>query len=240
MTFNEQKRGLAGPASDSFHITLHGRSGHGSQPQRTIDPIVVAASTILKLQTIVSREIAAQVPAVVTCGMVKAGDAENIIPEFAELKLNIRTWDSKTRDTVIAAICRIVNAESEASGAIKPPTIQQLNSFPVMSNDEEVTKKLEETFAAHFGRDKHHYAGEPEKTGGSEDFPFLATSVDRPYSMFPYGGIDPAVWDKAEKAGRLDEDVPGNHSSFFAPVVMPTLQRGTDGYAAAALTWLAK
>ena len=111
--------GSAGPitsAADSLQIRLFGRGAHGSMPQASIDPVVMAASVVLRLQTIVSREVAANDAAVVTVGVLQAGTKENVIPDEAVIKLNVRTFDAGVRKHVLAAIERIVNAEAEASG----------------------------------------------------------------------------------------------------------------------------
>lgn len=234
------KRGLMASAADSFALTLHGRGGHGSQPHRTVDPIVMAANTITRFQTIVSRETDPADSSVVTVGSIHAGDAENIISSRADLKLNIRTISPESRKRVIASIKRIINAESAASNAPLPPDLTPTSSYPFLTNDDDVTQKLEESFAEHFHQGPHGYDASTLRLGGSEDFGVLATSVNRPCSFWSFGGVDPASWDKAEAEGRLLEDVPINHSPFFAPVVQPTLRVACDAYAVAALTWLKK
>jgi metal-dependent amidase/aminoacylase/carboxypeptidase family protein len=223
-----------------YSITLHGRGSHGSQPHRSIDPVVMAASTVMRLQTITSREIDPAETCVVTVGALNAGDAENVISSRADLKLNVRSFNPKLRVRVLASIRRIVEAESMASNAPAPPEIEETTSFPLTSNDDQVTKKLEETFSEHFPPSPHGYLRETGRALGSEDFSLLGSMINRPYCYFIYGGVDPEVWDKAEKEGTLQETIPVNHSPFFAPVIQPTLKVGVEGYAAAALTWLAK
>src|SRR5579859_2469348 len=110
--------GSAGPitsAADSLQIRLFGRGAHGSMPQASIDPVVMAAATVLRLQTIVSREVAATDAAVVTIGSLQAGEKENVIPDEATIKLNVRSYDEGVRRHVLAAIERIVKAEAAAS-----------------------------------------------------------------------------------------------------------------------------
>lgn len=209
-------------------------------PDRLIDPVVMAASTVLKLQTIVSREIDPWDTAVVTVASIQAGDAENIVVDDARIALDVRTINPATREKIRRSIRRIVDAESLAGNAVKEPTYTITRSFPLTVNDDIVTSKLEETFSAHWPVDKHHYTTEVSKLGGSEDFPNLATAVGKPYSFFMYGGTDPDTWDACEKEGSLSEKISINHSSLFYPVIMPTLQVAVDGYAAGALTWLLK
>jgi len=234
------KRGLMASSADSMRITLHGRGGHASMPDRLIDPVVMAASTVIRLQTIVSREVDPHDAAVVTVASIQAGDAENVVVDDARIAVDVRTMNQKTREQVYASIQRIVKAESLASNAVAEPTFQTTRSFPLTVNDEAVTEKLEETFRAHFKEDKHSYSPNAPNLGGSEDFSNLATAVGKPYCFFLYGGTDPTLWDKHEAEGTLSGNIPINHSGLFHPVIMPTLKVGVDAYAAGALTWLAK
>jgi metal-dependent amidase/aminoacylase/carboxypeptidase family protein len=204
-----------------------------------IDPIVQAASTIMRLQTIPSREVDPLDMAVVTVSAIHAGDAENIIPEEANLKLNIRAARPETREHVLKSLTTIINAEATASSNPKQPTLTATTRFPFLFNDSDVTGALEKTFAKHFEPGKFGYQNDIARLQGSEDFGILATSIGKPSCFFLYGGIDPEVYDRAEKEGRLKE-LPGNHSPFFAPVVQPTLSVGMDGYVVAALTFLGK
>ena len=123
------RAGVVTSAGDSLQIRMFGRGAHGSMPQASIDPVVMAAATVLRLQTIVSREIAATDAAVVTIGALQAGTKENVIPDEAVIKLNVRTFDEAVRKRVLAAIERIVNAEAEASGAPKKPEITPLDRY---------------------------------------------------------------------------------------------------------------
>lgn len=234
------KRGLIASSADSMRLTLHGRGGHASMPDRLIDPVVMAASTVMKLQTIVSREVASDDSAVVTVASIQAGDAENVVCDDARLAVDVRAINARTRAKVLESIKRIVNAEAVASNAVAEPTFVKTRSFPLTINDHAVTGKLEETFSQHFTEDKHAYHIDLPRLGGSEDFSVLGTAVSRPCSFFMYGGVDPGHWDACEAEGTLSEKVPINHSGLFAPVVLPTLRTGLDGYAVAALTFLEK
>lgn len=229
--------GVIASAADSWKITIYGKGGHASQPQRSIDPVVMAAAITMRLQTLVSREVAAVDPVVVTVSSIKAGEAENVIPETAEIKVNVRTFDEGVRKRVLDGIRRIVKAELDASGAEREAEYEVISSFPLMDNDKPVTDKLRESMETYFG-DK--WDGNMKALPGSEDFPFLATSVGKPYCYFIYGGVDPELWDRKAKEGSLAHGIPYNHSSYFAPVIQPTLTTAVDGYAVAALTWLAK
>src|SRR5207244_10867447 len=126
-------------AADSLQIRLFGRGAHGSMPQASIDRVVMAASTVLRLQTIVSREVAAAEAVVVTVGSLQAGTKENVIPDEAVIKLNVRTFDEGVRTRVLAAIERIVHAEAAASGAVQPPEITPLDRYALVRNDPSAT-----------------------------------------------------------------------------------------------------
>ena len=145
--------GSAGPitsAADSLQIRLFGRGAHGSMPQASIDPVVMAASVVLRLQTIVSREVAATDAAVLTVGVLQAGTKENVIPDEAIIKLNVRTFDAGVRMHVLAAIERIVNAEAEASGAPRKPEITPLDRYPLNVNDETASNRIAGAFRSVF------------------------------------------------------------------------------------------
>ena len=234
------RRGLIATSADSMRITLHGRGGHASMPDRLIDPVVMAASTIMKLQTIVSREVDPWDSAVVTVASVQAGDAENVVVDDARIAVDVRSIDPKTREKVKASIHRIVRAESLASNAVAEPTFKTTRTYPLTFNDEAVTERLEETFSAHFKESKHTYSRDTPRLGGSEDFSILGSAVGKPTCFWLYGGTDTELWDKCEEEGTLSEKIPINHSGLFYPVIQPTLQVATDAYAAAALTWLTK
>jgi len=194
---------------------------------------------VTRLQSVVAREVDPLDFAVVTVSAFHAGDAENIIPEEANLKLNIRTARPETRDHVLKSVKTIIDAEATASSNPNQPTLTPTTRFPFLFNDDGVTSALEKSFAEHFGEGKDSYQSDIARLQGSEDFGILATAVGKPSCFFLYGGIDPEVYDKAEKEGKMKE-LPGNHSPFFAPVVQPTLEKGMDGYVVAALTFLGK
>jgi len=122
--------GAAFAASDSLRITLHGRGGHGSRPETTVDPVVLAAATVLRLQTIVSREVSGSDTAVLTVGASNAGTKSNIIPDRAELLVNVRTYSLEVRTRILAAIERIVRGEAQTAGAPQAPTIEPLDVAP--------------------------------------------------------------------------------------------------------------
>jgi amidohydrolase len=235
-----ERAGVIASSADRFQLRIEGRQAHASTPHRGIDPILQAASTIMRLQTIVSREVDPLDFAVVTVSAFHAGDAENIIPEEANLKIDVRAALPETRERVLASVKRIIAAEAEASNNPKQPTLTPTTQFPLLFNDYDVTNALEKSFSQHFEPSKHGYQNDIARLQGSEDFGILATAIGKPSCFFLYGGTDPELYDKAEREGRLTEDVPGNHSPYFAPVVQPTMRVGMEGYVVSALTFLGK
>jgi hippurate hydrolase len=230
--------GSAGPitsAADSLQIRLFGRGAHGSMPQASIDPVVMAAATVMRLQGIVSREVAATESAVVTVGVLQAGTKENVIPDEALIKLNVRTFDAGVRKRVLAAIERIVKAEAAASGAPRPPEITPLDRYPLNVNDKQASERVADAFRAHFSADRVVHTG---PAPASEDFGCFGTEWHAPSVFWFVGGSDPATYAQAKEAGRLN-DIPVNHSPRFAPVIHPTLRTGVETLLVAAQAWLA-
>ena len=229
--------GSAGPitsAADSLQIRLFGRGAHGSMPQASVDPIVMAAATVMRLQTIVSREVAATDAAVVTVGVLHAGEKENVIPDEALIKLNVRTFDAGVRKHVLDAIDRIVNAEAEASGAPRKPEITPIDSYPLNINDKAASERVATAFRAYFSADRVHHTG---PAPASEDFGCFATAWQIPSVFWFVGGNDPNVYAKAKAEGKVNE-LPVNHSPQFAPVLHPTLETGVEALVVGALAWL--
>lgn len=222
--------------ADSMKVTLFGRGSHGSRPQSSVDPIVLAAMVVLRLQTIVSREIAPGEPAVMTVGKLEAGIQSNVIDDHAELLLNIRTYNEATQTKILEAIRRIVTAECQASGAPRDPLFEPYGHFPLTNNDDESTKRVRAAFDVVFGDDLREPAAQPE----SEDFGNIPDALGVPYVYWGIGAIDPALYRKAQQTERIDEDIPVNHSPRFSPVIEPTLDTGTNALVAASMAWLAE
>ena len=221
-------------AADSLKVTVYGRGGHGASPQNTVDPVVLAAMIIVRLQTVVSRDVAPGDIAVVTVGSCQAGTRSNVIPDFAVLELNVRSYSGATRQRMLDAIHRIVRAECQASGSPKDPEFETTFSFPVTDNDAAATGRVAKAFAAHFG-DK---ADEIPRQTVSEDFSKIPDAAGVPYTYWGLGYTDRDTYLAAEKDGRLD-DLTSNHSPKFLPPMQPCLRTGTEALVAAALAWLA-
>ena len=226
--------GVVTSAGDSLQIQLFGRGAHGSMPQASIDPVVMAAATVMRLQTIVSREVAPTDAAVLTVGALQAGTKENVIPDEATIKLNVRTFDEQVRNRVLSAIQRIVNAEAEASGAPKPPEITPLDRYPMVQNDPDATRRVMDAFRDHFSADR---VEEWPPTTASEDFGAFGAESHAPAVFWFVGGTDPELYAKAKSEGRLGE-LPTNHNPRFAPVIHPTLETGVETLVVAAQAWL--
>jgi amidohydrolase len=228
------RSGVITSAGDSFQIRMFGRGAHGSMPQASIDPVVMAASTVLRLQTVVSREVAPSEAAVVTVGALQAGTKENVIPDDAVIKLNVRTFDETVRQRVLGAIERIVNAESQASGAPKPPEMTPLDRYGLVRNDDQATERVRDALRAQFGDDRVAHTG---PASASEDFGSFGVEWHAPSVFWFVGGVDPETYAKAEREGRLSE-LPTNHNPKFAPVIHPTLETGVETLVAATCAWL--
>jgi amidohydrolase len=229
--------GTTQAAADSLEVRLFGRGAHGSMPESSVDPVVMAAATVLRLQTIVSREVAAGQAAVVTIGALQAGTKDNVIPDEALLKLNVRTFDAQVRAHVLDAIKRIVEAEATASGAPRPPEITSTEHYPLTVNDPDRTARVAAALRARFGDDRVRELAAPY--AASEDFGSFGTEWGVPSVFWYVGGTDPELYRRAEQAGRVAQDIPTNHNARFAPVIHPTLETGVEAITTAALDVLA-
>ncbi|KQV21843.1 MULTISPECIES: amidohydrolase [unclassified Kitasatospora] len=229
----------AGPAfaaTDGLRIRMFGKGAHGSRPEAAIDPVVMAAATVLRLQTLVSREIAATETAVVTVGSLHAGTKDNIIPAEAELRVNIRSYTPEVRTALLAGVERIVRAEAAASGATLEPEFTPLDSFPVLVNDQAAVDRARAALVAQLGE---RCVADPGPVTGSEDVGAFGAAAGVPTCYWLFGGTDPAEYARAEAAGRVAQDIPSNHSPHFAPVIEPTLSTGVTALVTVALAWLA-
>lgn len=229
------RSGPMAAAADSMRITVFGRGSHGSMPQASVDPVVLAAMIVIRLQTIVSREVAATETVVLTVGSIHAGSKSNVIGDRAVLELNLRTYDQAIRTTVLDAIRRIVIGECQASGSPREPEFELYDTFPPTINDRETTERVNEVFATHFG---DRFIILPTGGTASEDFSKIPDALGVPYTYWAFGGIDGQRYLQAVESGRVKQDIPVNHSPHFAPVVQPTLDVGTHALVVAALAWL--
>ena len=205
--------------ADSLRITIYGKGGHGSMPNSTVDPIVIAARTVVSLQTIVSREVKPGEVAVVTVGYIQAGTKNNIIPDQAELGLTVRSYKPDVRKQVLASIARITKAEAEAAGAPRDPLIERYEFTDSIYNDPNLDQRLGRVLESALGKDRVE-VGEPILA--SEDFSYF-TAQGIPSYYFWLGGADPQKYTEAKSGGAM---LPSNHSPLFAPDVDPAIHTG--------------
>ncbi len=227
--------GVTMAGDDSLRITLHGVGGHGSRPEATVDPIVMAANVVQRLQQVVSRGIAATESVVITVGQLHAGTKNNIIPSSATLGLSVRTFDDAVRTTVLRAIERVVQAEAGAAGSPTAPEVIYEERYPVTVNHTDSVARLREAFTSEFGARQIVDVG---VVSGSEDVGNLALAAGAPLVYWFLGGADPALFEGMTDTDRMPANIPSNHSPYFAPVLQPTLTRGVEALVIAAREWL--
>lgn len=208
----------------SIEITLHGKGSHGSMPNLGVDPIVLGSAIVTRLQSVISREIAASEAAVLTVGSFHAGTKSNIIPDSAVLQLNTRAFSKDVAAHLHEAIERIVRSECEAARCPEPPEFKYYDQYPLTSNDESVTAHVRAAFDDFFGENSVDLAQVP----ASEDFSIIPDAFGIPYSYWGLGGF------------ADQQNAPGNHSPAFAPDMQPTLDRGVEALVVAASAWLVK
>ncbi|GAA1546062.1 M20 family metallopeptidase [Actinomadura kijaniata] len=220
-------------AGDSVQVTLFGRGGHGARPEDTVDPVVMAAAVVMRLQGIVAREVPHHEKVVLTVGRLHAGHKDNVIPDTAELGIGVRSFDPAVRDRVRAAVERVVRAEAAASGADREPAFAWKTGAPVLVSDPRATAVTAEAFRGRFGADR---VVRLPSLAASEDVGRYGEALGVPTVFWFWGGAGPGAFAEAAAEGRLP---PFNHSPRFAPVLEPTLTTGVQALTVAALTWLA-
>ena len=225
----------AGPVTanvDSVDITIRGRGGHGARPETTVDPIVIAARTVLTLQTLISRENAPQQPAVITVGSIHGGTKHNIIPDEVKLQLTVRSQSEASRKRLLDGIGRVARAEAEAAGAPEPPvvTVAEGRGFAV-HNDPELTKRVRSALAERLGSDRVTTMP-PQMV--AEDFAEYGRAGARS-ALIWVGATEPALCEAAAKTGTA---VPELHSPTFAPDLERTLKTAIKAETAALLSVL--
>lgn len=207
----------------SIRVHIFGKGSHGSMPELSVDPVVLASSIVLKLQTIVSRELAAKDYAIVTVGAINAGSKSNIIPDDAELLINTRTYSEDTQKFVHSAIERIVRGECELARCPKKPEFTYYDRYPLTNNDQNSSLRVRKAFDEYFGEDSVNIS----RASASEDFSIVANAFNTPYAYWGLGGFEDM------------KNAPGNHNPAFAPDLQPTLNRGLESAVVAACAWLA-
>ncbi|SHN04159.1 amidohydrolase [Actinacidiphila paucisporea] len=218
-------------AADMADVELFGRGGHGSRPEATVDPVLLAASVVVRLQGVVAREVPAAETAVVTVGRLQAGTKENIIPDTARLGISVRSYTPQVRRLVVDAVERIINGEAVVSGSPRPPVIAWQAAAPVLVNDVAATRAVLADLTAHFGQERLMPL---PPIAASEDVGVFGEAAGVPTVFWFWGGPDAEVVTTAFLEGRHDQ-LPSNHSPEFAPVVQPTLTTGVEALTVAAL-----
>jgi amidohydrolase len=239
---------VPGPAlanSSTVLIKVRGRGSHGSRPEDSIDPVVIAAEIVLSLQAIVARENRPVDPAVVTVGSIRGGEAPNIIPDEVDLKLTVRSYDRAVHRKLLEAIRRRAVKIAEAANVPQdrlPEVTFVEPAVEVVYNDPALTERLAGVFRRELGGDN---VVAVEKIMGGEDFSrYAAAEVfaryglqkEVPISLFWVGSADAARLAEARKAGRL----PTTHQTTYAPLPEPTLRTGVRAMTAAVLELLKK
>jgi amidohydrolase len=221
---------------DMVDITIYGKGGHGALPQLTIDPVVIAARTVVALQTIVAREVNPLDPAVVTVGSIHGGTKHNIIPDEVKLQLTVRSYKPEVQKQLLTAIERIAKAEALAARAPKEPAVVVLKEQSALAlyNDPKLTERLAAALRRGLG-DAAVVVAEPLMA--SEDFGVFGRAAGVPSVYMFLGAAEPAALEKAKQTGTM---VPNVHSALFAPDRVPTLRTGISALTLASLDLLAK
>src|SRR5579864_2699239 len=211
--------GYAKAAADSLRVTIYGKGGHGAFPEKTIDPVLIAARIAVTLQTIISREIKPGDAAVITVGFIQAGTKNNIIPDEAQMGLTVRSYKPDVRKHLLEGIERVAKAEAQASGAEKMPKLERYEGTDAVYNDPVLTRHLAGTLENVLGKGSV-VTEEPIMT--SEDYSYFVEQ-GIPSFYFTLGVADPQKLAEAKTAGG---QLPSNHSPLFAPVPEPSIKTG--------------
>lgn len=215
---------------DSVDITVKGVGGHGAYPHTTKDPVVVASSIVMALQTLVSRNTDPQKAAVVTVGSFQAGAKHNIISDNAKLLLTVRSYDDETRNMLIEGIKRIAKAQAETYGAPEPEIFVEPDYTPSTYNDPELSATAAAAIAEAIGED--NITTMTPVMGGEDFSQYGRTDEKVPGLIYWIGAVEPEKWQRAQD-GPLG--LPSLHSPFFAPDYEPTIETGVTSMTAAAM-----
>jgi len=223
---------LAG--STGLNVTVRGIGGHGSSPQAGKDPIVLAAEFVLVAQTIVSRQIDPQQPAVLTVGTIHGGTKNNIIPDWVTMGLTLRTYSMDVRDQIVAAVKREANGLAEGYGipADRMPTVTITESTPATINDAAMAERVRAVAVAALGKDR---VGDAKAVMGSEDVGLFTLDGKIPGVMYWLGAADPEKLAESHKTGV---PLPTPHSALFAPDYAPAITTGVTAMTAEAMSFL--
>lgn len=236
--------GQAMSAATTLGVTIHGDGGHGSMPAQTVDPVVIAAHAVVRLQTIVSREVEPSEQVVVTVGKLQAGTQGNVIPHSAELEINVRSFSDAVHGKVMAAIKRIIDAECQAGRSPRSAEYRVLTETITLNNDEATVARLRRAHGEFFGSENIF---EMKRLGGSEDFPYFGNAAaggfggeDIPYAYWFIGAATPENWQTTtgDKVAERMLQLPMPHSPYYAPDRQPALITGMAAMVTGALAFL--
>ncbi|MFB1115528.1 amidohydrolase [Dickeya dadantii] len=225
------KPGVQTSNGDSFSITFKGKGGHGSMPEKTIDPIVIAARFVTDVQTLISRETSPNKFGVVTIGAFNSGTSGNIIPDMAKIQGTLRTYDDNVRKNLIDGIARFAKASADMSKAPLPEIIIGENKVDSIVNDSSLSESTAKVFKERFG---NHFTEAKEPSSASEDFSVFV-NAGIPAVYFNIGIYSPEQIKQWEREGV---EIPSNHSPLFAPVPEPTIRTGVEAMALAVMNAL--
>lgn len=207
----------------SLKVTVHGKGSHGSMPHLGVDPVVLSAAIVTRLQTIVARELPPGEFGVVTVGSLQAGAKANIIPDSAVLRINFRAYSEQTRDQLVEAVERIVRAECQAARSPREPEFEYSDRYPLTANDPEVTASVRAALTAQLGEEN---VVTMSPLTASEDFSVVPDAFGVPYCYWGFGGF------------TADQDPVPNHNPRFAPAIQPSLTTGTTAAVTAVMAFL--
>jgi len=228
---------VPGPAMasvDSVDVTIFGRGGHGAKPDTTVDPVVIAARTVLAFQTLVSREKDPLEPAVLTVGSIHGGTKYNIIPDEVKLQITLRTFNPEVRKLLLSGIERTAKAEAAAARAPKEPVVKVSESQDSTYNDPSLTKRLAAVLAKQLGAENVQEI-RPEMV--AEDFGEFGKAAGVPSVQLRVGAVEPSRYEASKKAGA---PLPSLHSSGFAPDRERTIKAAATVLTFSALELLGK
>lgn len=217
---------------DSVDLTLFGRGGHGARPHKAIDPVVLAARTVLALQTLVSREKDPLEPAVVTVGSIHGGTKHNIIPDEVKLQITVRTYSPAVRKQMLEGIARIAKAEAASVNAPREPEMTVSESQDSTYNDPALAHRIHDALAQKLGK-ANVVEGKPDMV--AEDFGEFGKAAGAPSLLIRLGAVEQKKYEAATAAGQ---PLPSLHSSTFVPDREPTIRADASVLALATLELL--
>jgi len=228
---------VPGPAMasvDSVDVTIFGRGGHGAKPDTTVDPVLIAARTILAFQTLISREKDPLEPAVLTVGSIHGGTKYNIIPDEVKLQITLRTFSPEVRKLLLSGIERMAKTEAASARAPKEPVLKVSESQDSTYNDPALTRRLAAVLARQLGAENVQEI-RPEMV--AEDFGEFGRAAGVPSVQLRVGAVEPSRYEASKKAGT---PLPSLHSSGFAPDRERTIKAAATVLTLSALELMAK